>query len=84
MARITRYGYLKRLVVLLVPLWILWMYLELNFMPFRFDFTPKHPLALGLTLYAAIGLGLLAWWTARRLHDFNEPGWKALILLVPV
>lgn len=27
---------------------------------------------------------LAAWWTQRRLHDFEEPGWKWLILLVPL
>lgn len=84
MTRITRRGYLKRIVFLCVPLLILWGYLELNFMSFSSDVRLETPLGMGLCVYAVCGLALFVYWSICRQHDFNEPGWKVLYLVIPL
>ncbi|MGN1353530.1 MAG: DUF805 domain-containing protein [Alloprevotella sp.] len=82
--RLTRRGYLKRMACLCIPLLILWGYVELNFMSFRSDVTLETPLGIGLYAYAVCGVALYVYWSMRRQHDFNEPAWKIVYLLIPL
>ncbi|MCI6144731.1 MAG: DUF805 domain-containing protein [Alloprevotella sp.] len=82
--RLTRLGYLTRLFCLCIPWLLLWGYVELGFMSLHSAVTLQTPLRIGLRIYGVACMALYIYWSIRRQHDFNEPGWKVLYLLIPV
>lgn len=41
-------------------------------------------MGIAFFIYALLGTILFVFWSVGRLHDFNEPGWKVLYLVIPI
>lgn len=84
LARITRVGYIRRFFILLVPLFLYWIYIDLSFSSYRSNVELDSPMGIAFFIYALLGTILFVFWSVGRLHDFNEPGWKVLYLVIPI
>lgn len=81
--RLSRTEYAVRLAVLLVLTSVLGYLVHSN--SFEYGAYVGSPLLTAVSaVYALACLFVLIRWTVGRLHDFEETGWKSLILLIPV